>query len=85
VWELAAHDKPELYHLAGGERLSRWEIGQLLAAYWTPLNVKMEQASIQDFRGLSRSPDTSLNCGKIQKLISFPLPKFSEWIRQSKV
>jgi len=80
VWELAALDKPGLYHLAGRERLSRWEIGQLLAAYWAPLKVKMEQASIRDFRGLPRSPDTSLDCAKIQKLLSFPLPKFSEWI-----
>jgi len=80
VWELTARDKPGLYHLAGSERLSRWEIGQLLGAYWAPLNAKMEQSLIRDFRGLPRSPDTSFDCTKIQKLISFPLPKFSEWI-----
>jgi dTDP-4-dehydrorhamnose reductase len=85
VWELAAQDKPGLYHLAGSERLSRWEIGQLLAAYWAPLKVKMEQASIRDFRGLPRSPDTSLNCAKLQKLLSFPLTRFSEWLGESKV
>lgn len=80
VWELAAQNKPGLYHLAGDERLSRWQIGQLLAQDWAPLKVKMEQASIRDFRGLPRSPDTSVNCAKIQKLLSFPLPKFSGWI-----
>jgi dTDP-4-dehydrorhamnose reductase len=84
VWELAAQNKPGLYHLAGSERLSRWEIGQSLAAYWAPLKAKMEQASIRDFHGLPRSPDTSLNCAKIQKLISFPLPRFSEWIAKCK-
>jgi dTDP-4-dehydrorhamnose reductase len=84
VWELAAQDKPGLYHLAGSERLSRWEIGQLLAAYWAPLEVKMERASIRDFRGLPRSPDTSLDCGKMQQLLSFPLPRFGEWLRKSK-
>jgi dTDP-4-dehydrorhamnose reductase len=73
-----------LYHLAGSERLSRWEIGQLLAAYWAPLEVKMERASIRDFRGLPRSPDTSLDCGKMQQLLSFPLPRFGEWLRKSK-
>lgn len=83
VWELAALDKPGVHHLAGSERLSRWEIGQLLAAYWAPMNVRMEQASIRNFRGLPRSPDTSMNCAKIQKLLSFPLPKFSEWIAKA--
>ena len=33
VWQLAAKDRPGLYHLAG-RRLSRWEIGQLMAARW---------------------------------------------------
>lgn len=84
VWELATHNKPGLYHLTGSERLSRWEIGQLLAEYWAPLRVKMEPGSIQDFRGLPRSPDTSMNCAKIQKLLSFPLPKFGEWLKKSK-
>jgi dTDP-4-dehydrorhamnose reductase len=85
VWELAALDKPGLYHLAGSERLSRWEIGQVLAAYWAPLKMKMEQASIRDFRGLPRSPDTSLNSAKIQKLLSFPLPRLGEWVENSTV
>ena len=76
VWELAAQDKPGLYHVTGSERLSRWEIGQLLAEYWAPLKVKMQPGSIRDFRGLPRSPDTSLNCSKLQKLLSFPLPRF---------
>ena len=84
VWELAAQEKPGLYHLAGSERLSRWEIGQSLAEYWAPLKVKMEPGSIRDFYGLPRSPDTSFNCAKLQKLLSFPLPKFKEWLRKSK-
>ncbi len=80
IWELAAQDKPGLYHLTGSERLSRWEIGQLLAKYWAPLEVKMQRESMRDFRGLPRSPDTSFNCAKIQKLLSFPLPRFGEWL-----
>ena len=83
IWELAALNQPGLYHLAGSERLSRWEIGQLLATHWTPLKAKMERASIQGFRGLPRSPDTSLNCAKVQRQLSFPLPKFSDWIATS--
>jgi dTDP-4-dehydrorhamnose reductase len=82
VWELVRQNRPGLYHLAGSERLSRWEIGQLLAKHWG-VNVKMEPGSIRDFRGLPRSPDTSLNCEKAQKLLSFPLPRFSEWLLMS--
>lgn len=83
VWELAARNQPGLYHLAGSERLSRWQIGQLLAKHYFKSDAKMEPSSIKDFRGLPRSPDTSLNCAKIQKLLSFPLPRFSEWLARS--
>jgi dTDP-4-dehydrorhamnose reductase len=80
VWELAVQNRPGLYHLAGGERLSRWQIGQLLAKFYFKSDAKMEPSSLKDFRGLLRSPDTSLNCGKIQKLLSTPLPRFSDWL-----
>ena len=84
VWELVSQNRPGLYHVAGSERLSRWEIGQLLAKHWG-LSPKMEPGSIRDFRGLPRSPDTSLNCAKTQQLLSFQLPKFSEWLLKSRV
>jgi dTDP-4-dehydrorhamnose reductase len=84
VWELVAQNKPGLYHVAGSERLSRWEIGQVLAKHWG-LNPKMEPGSIRDFRGLPRSPDTSLNYAKVQRLLSFQLPRFSEWLGKSTV
>src|SRR6185369_8278072 len=60
VWELAAANRTGLYHIAGSERLSRWEIGRLLARHWR-LEPKIEPGSVQDFHGLPRSPDTSLN------------------------
>jgi dTDP-4-dehydrorhamnose reductase len=84
VWELVAENKPGLYHVAGSERLSRWEIGQVLAKHWC-VNAKMKPGSIRDFRGLPRSPDTSLDCAKVQRLLSFQLPRFSEWLLKSKV
>ena len=40
IWELAAQNKPGLYHVAGSERLSRWQIGQLLAARWPELKPR---------------------------------------------
>jgi dTDP-4-dehydrorhamnose reductase len=80
VWQLISVNQPGLYHLGGAERLSRFEIGELLAACWPQLNPRLEASSIYDYRGPRRSPDTSLDSSKIQRLLSFPLPAFSEWI-----
>jgi dTDP-4-dehydrorhamnose reductase len=80
VWELAGQRRFGLYHVAGSERLSRWQIGQLLAQRWPQLNPKTEPASIRDFPGPPRAPDTTLNCAKAQALLGFPLPRFSAWL-----
>ena len=80
VWELIGQSRSGLYHVAGNERLSRWEIGQLLAARWPQMRPKIEPCSIKEYRGAPRSPDTSLNCAKAQKPISFPLPSLTEWL-----
>lgn len=80
VWELAALNRPGLYHIAGSERLSRWEIGQLVAVRWPQLQPKIEKASLNEYAGAPRSPDTSLNCAKVQQLLSFPLPGLRQWL-----
>jgi dTDP-4-dehydrorhamnose reductase len=80
VWELVARNQPGLYHLAGAERLSRWQIAQLLAARWPELHPKLESGSLKDYHGAPRSPDTSLSSAKIQKLLNFPLPGLTEWL-----
>jgi dTDP-4-dehydrorhamnose reductase len=80
AWEVAAADQPGLYHVAGAERLSRWQIGRLLAARWPQLNPRIQPESLATYRGAPRSPDTSLNCAKAQALLSFPLPRLSDWL-----
>ncbi len=80
TWELAGKKQPGLYHLAGGEKMSRWEIGRILAARWPQLRPKLVAGSLKDYQGAPRSPDTTLNCGKIQRLLSFPLPGLTEWL-----
>jgi dTDP-4-dehydrorhamnose reductase len=80
AWELATQNKTGLYHVAGAERLSRWGIGELLAKHWNCGEPQMRASSLKDFHGLPRSPDTSLNCDKVQKLLSYPLPRFGEWL-----
>lgn len=80
VWELANRNLPGLYHVAGSKKLSRWEIGRLLAAHRPDLNPKLEPASRAEYRGAPRPRDTSLNCSKAQALLSFKLPAFEEWL-----
>jgi dTDP-4-dehydrorhamnose reductase len=80
VWELVQQDQPGLYHLAGRERLSRWQIGQLVAARWPQLRPNIAPASLKEYSGAPRAPDTSLNSTKIQRHLSFSLPGLSEWL-----
>lgn len=80
VWELATRTQPGLYHVAGSERLSRWQIGQLLAARWPQLKPRIEPGSLKEYSGAPRAPDTSLNCAKAQTLLSFRLPGLTDWL-----
>lgn len=81
VWELIALNDPGLYHVAGAERLSRWEIGQWVAARWPQLHPRLVAESLVHYQGAPRAPDTSLNCAKAQQRLSFPLPRLSEWLK----
>jgi dTDP-4-dehydrorhamnose reductase len=80
VWELAFANKPGLYHLAGGERLSRWQLGQLLASRWPQLQPRLQPASLKTYPGPPRPADCSLNCAKAQAVLSFPLPGLTQWL-----
>ena len=83
ILELWQRGAAGLFHVAGSERLSRWEIGQLLAARWGEGASQLRAGSLRDYTGPTRAPDTTLNCAKAQSLLSFPLPKFSEWLRDN--
>jgi dTDP-4-dehydrorhamnose reductase len=80
VWELVDKGASGLYHVAGRERLSRLQIGRLIANHVPRVNARMEAASLREYRGAPRSPDTSLDCSKVQQLLSFDLPPFSQWL-----
>jgi dTDP-4-dehydrorhamnose reductase len=83
VWELAGKRATGLFHVAGAERLSRVDIGRALAARWPQLTPRIKAGSLRDYSGPRRSPDTSLNCAKAQAHISFPLPRFTQWLREN--
>ena len=80
VWELVAQNSSGLFHLAGAEKISRWQIGQLLAARCPELHPRLEASSLRDYQGPTRSANTTLNCAKIQQRLSFPLPGFTAWL-----
>jgi dTDP-4-dehydrorhamnose reductase len=83
VWEMAAHPRGGVWHLAGGERLSRLQIGQLLAARHPELPARLESCPRREYQGATRPEDTSLNCAKIQRHLSFRLPGLTEWLREN--
>lgn len=80
VWGLVSKGATGIYHVAGGERLSRWRIGELLAARWPQLHPRIQAASLQEYQGAPRPPDTSLNCSKAEQALGTPLPRFSDWL-----
>jgi dTDP-4-dehydrorhamnose reductase len=80
VWEIVFRGEPGIYNIAGSERLSRWEIGKLLASRWPKLNPRIEPATLKEYQGAPRAPDTSLNCAKAQRLLSFQLPGLTAWL-----
>jgi dTDP-4-dehydrorhamnose reductase len=82
IWELLALNQPGLYHVAGSERLSRWQMGQLIAARWPQLHPRTVPSSRKDYRGASRPVDPALNCAKVQKLLSFSLPGLTQWLAE---
>jgi dTDP-4-dehydrorhamnose reductase len=81
TWELAALGERGIYHLAGSERLSRAQIGELAAARHPELAARMERCSLREYVGAPRPGDASLNCARIQRRLTFPLPGLTQWLR----
>jgi dTDP-4-dehydrorhamnose reductase len=80
VWELAQKNCAGIYHVAGAEKLSRYQIGRLLVKGWPEVTTKIEAGSARNFPGPARALDTSLDIAKAQKVLSRPLPGQGEWL-----
>jgi dTDP-4-dehydrorhamnose reductase len=80
LWELIDHERPGLYHLGGADRLSRLEIGELLAVWHPELAICMQAGSVANYQGPTRPPDLSMCCDKIQNLLSFQVPGLRSWL-----
>lgn len=85
TWELLEREATGLLHLAGSERLSRYEIGAALAKRCPELQPRLEPALASAVGGIARPPDTTLNCTRAQGLLSFPLPRFTDWLKSPEV
>jgi len=85
VWELVEKKCAGLYHVAGAEKMSRYQIGELLVKGWPEITAAMEAGLAKDFPGPPRALDTSLNIAKVQKVLSAPLPGLNGWLARTKV
>ncbi len=80
VWELAEKKCAGIFHVAGAEKLSRFQIGQLLVQRWPEVKTQIQSGSAKAFAGPPRALDTSLNISKVQNILSVPLTRLSEWL-----
>lgn len=80
AWEMTRHRIGGLFLLGGAEKVSRWQIGKAFMDRWGKLPGKIRPGSLLDYDGPPRAADLSMNCRKIQALLSFPLPGFHDWL-----
>lgn len=78
TWELLQQRAAGLFHLCGADRLSRWEIANLLLPHWPALPGRIQPDTVKNYQGPPRPPDSSMNCAKVQRLLSFRLPGMAE-------
>jgi len=80
VWRLALLGCTGIYNVAGAEKLSRWEMGSLLAQRWQRLNPRISRGSLREYEGPPRAADTTLNCTQAESVLGYGMPRFSEWL-----
>lgn len=82
VWDLAGKQCTGLYHVAGAEKLSRVQIGELLLRRWPDVTASFKSGSARDFPGPPRALDTSFNIAKAQSVLTEPLPGLTDWLEK---
>ncbi|MBX3732076.1 MAG: SDR family oxidoreductase [Verrucomicrobiae bacterium] len=69
-----------IYHVAGSERMSRWEMGDLLAARHPDLQPRIRRTSLKNFQGFPRPADVTLDVSKVAAAVGRPMPRFRDWL-----
>lgn len=81
LWALLDSGQGGVFHLAGSERLSRYDIGRLVAddlrRSEPDLATPMRAVSLAAYTGAPRAPDTTLDCSKLATLLGEPMPAFN--------
>ncbi|MBN8249937.1 MAG: SDR family NAD(P)-dependent oxidoreductase, partial [Verrucomicrobia bacterium] len=62
------------------ERLSRHDLGQLIASRHPELSPRITKTWVPEFQGSPRPADISLDVSRAESLLGRPLPRFSEWL-----
>jgi dTDP-4-dehydrorhamnose reductase len=79
LWELLAGETTGTIHVAGRDRVSRWELGCALADRLGLPRARLRRGSIRDFRGIPpRCPDVSLDVGQLTRILGRPAPTLAE-------
>ncbi len=88
LWALLDSGQGGVFHLTGSERLSRYDIGQLVAEDLRRsepgMGTPMRAGSLAGYSGARRPPDTTLDCSKLAALVGEPMPVFTSWLRGRK-
>lgn len=80
IWRLVNQPLVGTYHVAGAEKLSRWQIGQVLARRHPELQPRIEASSVKDWTGGPRSPDVALDISRVTPYLDFRLPGWTQWL-----
>ena len=83
VTELLEKQVAGIVHVAGGKRLSRYEIATLLAGIYTDVKPLMREGSLREYKGAPRAPDTSLDISQTEELLGHSIPGLGEWLQQN--
>jgi dTDP-4-dehydrorhamnose reductase len=83
VLKLIQRDARGTVHVAGTERISRWDLGQFLAARHPEVNPRLEPSSLREFTGPPRPADVSLDCSRAEQLLGRPMPRFRAWFTET--
>ncbi|MGE3312744.1 MAG: NAD(P)-dependent oxidoreductase [Limisphaerales bacterium] len=83
AWGSARPAPSGVFHVAGADRLSRWEIGEIVAELHPELRGAMEPGSIADYDGPPRPADSSMRCERIRPWLTAPLPGFRAWVGEA--
>lgn len=80
AWRALLERWDGIYHVGGGQKLSRFEIGELVAERHRDLDPKLIPVRLRDFRGGKRAPDTSMNCSRLEAKLGESLPGLEDWL-----